>query len=280
MTSYWIPEDPRVGMRLGRHVEHDERSRNYEYDTTGLSTTPVLHIRHAPVFDQMALGSCVGNASVGSIACDPVFASLPAGHPVLDEPFAVTVYEVATTLDEDPDTYPPTDTGSTGLAGAKALVKLGMIGGYQHTFTFTGMRLAMSQGAVFAGINWYSTFDTPEASGLVRIGNNAYVRGGHEVCADEITTIGNTEVIGFTNSWGPDWGKNGKFYVTFADMERLLSEDGDVTVPVAPAVIPVPVPVPVPPTPSPPAPSPAATPDDVALWAELQRWARAKALIS
>ena len=33
-------------------------------------------------------------------------------------------------------------------------------------------------------------------------------------------------------SWGPDWGKRGTFWLSFDTLGRLLDEAGDVTVPV------------------------------------------------
>jgi hypothetical protein len=46
------------------------------------------------------------------------------------------------------------------------------------------------------------------------------------------------------NSWTTDWGNAGSFKFSFATFERLLSEDGDCTVPI-PLNQPKPVPVPV-----------------------------------
>ncbi len=267
-----IQETPGAG-RLGRHVQHDPHSRHYAYDTTGLTITAVRHTRHVPVFDQGDLGSCTGNAGVGALACDPLFTQLPV-HPVFDENFAVVIYSDATTLDDDPDHYPPTDTGSTGLAAAKALQRAGLIGGYQHTFTLDGMLKALTKGTVFAGIDWPDSFDQPNARGQVKITAHAQVRGGHEICADEIVTgTGAGNWIGFTNSWSDQWGLGGRFYVSFDDMDTLLHRQGDVTVPILRPVAPIPPAGPTGPS-GPPAPSA----DDVALWADMQKWARAKGL--
>lgn len=262
------------GGRLGRHIQHDPASRRYAFDTSGITVTPVRHTRNVPVFDQGDLGSCTGNAAVGSVATDPLYEQLTSA-PTLDETLAVKTYSLATTLDSDPDNYPPTDTGSTGIAAAKALVKLGLVAGYQHTFSFTDFLKALSVGPVMLGINWYDSFDNPDNAGLIKIASGAQVRGGHEIYADEITS---DQRIGVTNSWTDTWGLKGRAYFSFATVERLLSEQGDATVPVAGTspVTPTPSPTPTPtPTPSP---APTPSPDDLNLLSAMMTWAKAKGL--
>jgi hypothetical protein len=46
--------------------------------------------------------------------------------------------------------------------------------------------LALVLRPVITGVNWYGTFDTPDVNGLVQIKTGSYVRGGHEIVADEI----------------------------------------------------------------------------------------------
>jgi hypothetical protein len=273
---------------LGRHVNHDERSKLFAFDASGVTPKSVRHSRHIPVLDQGNLGSCTGNAMTGLLGSGDFFAPLPAGsldpvNATFDETVAVSLYSLATQLDGYKGTYPPNDTGSDGLSVAKAAQKKGWITGYQHTFSFNSFLSALTLQPVIVGIDWYSSFETPDANGLVWIGNTASVEGGHEIVADELDVAGRR--IGFTNSWGVNWGQDGRFYIGFDDFQTLLANHGDVTVPVAlPAVVPTPVP-PVPtPTPTPvppvPTPTPVPTPDpaDVALWADMQKWAKLKGL--
>lgn len=249
-TSF-LAEEEVSGKRLGRHVEHDERSRAFELDTSGLSIAPVRHERAIPVLDQGNLGSCTGNAAVGTLGTHPFFATLPAGHLTLDEPGAVTVYSMGTHLDTIPGTYLPDDTGSTGNAVAKALRNLGLVAGYQHTFSTSAALKALSVTPVMIGVNWYEGFDHPDGQGAVKVGGQ--VRGGHEFVLDEITADGK---VGATNSWSTSWGVNGRFYFSFDDLDRLLGEQGDVTV-LVPLSQPAPTPTPTP------TPVPTPTPDDV-----------------
>ena len=248
-----IPEKPVDGKRLGRHVRHDPRSLNYLYPDDEVSgLTSVRHERHIPVLDQGDLGSCTGNATEGCVGTGALFAPIPAtnaakptGNGTTDEKQAVALYSAATKLDDAAGTYPPDDTGSDGLSAAKAAKNAGLISGYQHCTTLASALKALSQQPVITGVNWYSSFDNPDANGNISITKDATVRGGHEFCLDELDVEGKR--VGFTNSWGTSWGDNGRAYLSWDDFGRLLKEQGDVTV-----FVPLSQPAP---TPTPPAPS-------------------------
>lgn len=268
-----IPEYFAEGKRLGRHVEHDSRSRDFEFTALAATSSPasVRHARHIPVLNQGNLGSCTGNGAVGAAGTTPVFENVPAGllpaDAIVDEKLAVSVYSVATTLDNVPGQYPPNDTGSSGVAAAKAAVKARLFSGYQHTFSLDAALAALQLGPVMTGVHWYDSFDQPDGDGLVTITPGATVRGGHEFVADEI--VADKRLVGFTNSWGTGYGLSGRFYMSWDDWGRLLSEQGDVTVP-------IPAKGPQPPVPPP------ATPDQVdrALWAAAGPWAKRRHLCS
>ncbi len=235
-----IPEATEVEHRLGRHVNHDPRSRRFAHLASGRLLTSVRHTRHVPVFDQGNLGSCTGNAMAGALACDPLFAGLPSGT-TLDEALAVKLYSAATALDAYPGTYPPTDTGSDGLSVAKAATAEGLISGYRHAFSLSDALDALQDGPVITGVDWYAGFDQPDANGTVQM--TGQIRGGHEIVVDEYDDA--TGRIGLTNSWGPGWGMGGRFYMTTSTWEKLLAHDGDATI-LVPATQPPPDPTPEP----------------------------------
>lgn len=251
--------------RLGRHVEHDSRSRAYAFHArAGAVLHSVRHERHIPVLDQGNLGSCTGNAATGALGTGRNYVG-KVTEQTLDENFAVSAYHLATTLDNVPGTYPPNDTGSTGLAVSKAVQGLGLISGYQHTFTATDAYAALQIGPVIVGTNWYnSQFDT-DPDGRCRVGSGG-IAGGHEYVVDQID-IENSRVW-FTNSWGTSWGLAGRAYYTFADFQRLLDEDGD-------CCLFVPLTQPAPP-PQPPTPPVSTDPAGDALWAATDEWAHAR----
>ena len=275
-----IPEFKLDGLPLGRHVEHDDRSREYAFQLPaklqGQQLQSVRHQRFIPVLDQGNVGSCTGNAAEGAAGTGQVFQAIPPTVPAKpnptdargDEFLAVALYSAATDLDNIPGDYPPDDTGSTGIAVAKAAVKMGLFAGYQHTFTLLDALTALQLLPQMWGINWYTSFDQPDANGLITITPGATVRGGHEIVADELDVT--RGLVGFTNSWSAAWGPiGGRFYMSWTDLEKLLGQQGDVTIP-----------VPLTQQPPQPAPSPQPTPDtvDAAMWAAAQTWAHARGL--
>jgi hypothetical protein len=111
----------------------------------------------------------------------------------------------------------------------KAAKQLGWIKSYTHAFGLQHALGALMLRPVITGIDWYTSFDTPDAQGLVQISPGAKVRGGHEVVADGIDAP--NQLVWFWNSWGTSFGVGGRFCMSFATWEQLLSNQGDVTVP-------------------------------------------------
>lgn len=281
MTVHLIEQHHRPGQHLGRHVEHDPRSLAYAHGVLPASSIqPVQWTRRIPILDQGELGSCTGNALTGvlgtdsagrtataqvTVAADSKGVFAPGAYP-LDEAFAVRAYELNTRLDNIHGTYPPDDTGSSGIACGKTGQALGLLTGYTHAFSLAALKSALQTGAVMIGIVWLNSMFDPQADGTITVDRSSGVAGGHEL----VVAGWDGTRFRLDNSWGASWGDAGSGYVSEADMQWLLSQDGDVTVPQF-ATVPAPVPTP-PPSPTP-APDPALDPRLVEVLGLMQAWA-------
>lgn len=232
----FLDEMPENAYRLGRHVDHDDRSWNYNVTPTvrsrlcatltraGLVRNRNYWRRFSPILDQGALGSCTGHAMTALLGCEPFATSEEQAEP-FDENFAVELYSEATRVDQFQGEYPPEDTGSSGLAVAKVAKEWGFIRQYRWAFTTNSLIYALRFGPVIVGAPWYEEMFTPDRDGYVFPTGD--VVGGHEFL-----------IRGYSkgtfladNSWGANWGLNGSFNFTVATWEVLRKNGADVTVP-------------------------------------------------
>lgn len=210
--------------RLGRHVEHDSRSRLHDVaarlETRALR--PVRWPRISPIFNQHDLGSCTGMAMAGWLGSAP-----HCGDPNLfRENEACWIYALGTRVDAFTGHWPPTDTGSSGLGVARAARDMGMIRGWSTAFTTDAMLQALMVGPVLIGSVWTEGMFDPDARGEVHPAGA--VSGGHEyLCRGWDGTH-----LFCDNSWGPDWSPlGGSFLLSMPSWELLRAQQADVVVP-------------------------------------------------
>jgi hypothetical protein len=241
--QYLIQEHAVEGRRLGRSVLHDERSKDFPAEQAG-TVKAVDHESHGLPLDQDGAGSCTAEATCAALNTAPD-AAKEKGR-TFTQTDAFRLYALETQLEGQPwiqgDPSSP-DPGGTGLMVCKAAKQLGWIRSYRHAFGLEHAVKALVLRPNIWGVNWYSSMDDPDpATGIITISPGAFIRGGHEICATRIVPRGSTipgteetapdDLAGFWQSWGR-WGLNGtgRFFMSFGDLDRLLSEDGDVTVP-------------------------------------------------
>ncbi|MFT4125065.1 MAG: hypothetical protein QM662_02390 [Gordonia sp. (in: high G+C Gram-positive bacteria)] len=211
--------------KFGRKVEHDPRSRAY-----GIVVNPAAPLEprmwrsDAPVIDQGSIGMCTGAAMAQCVNAARTRDGATDGW--LDVDDAVALYSRATVLDDFPGTYPPDDTGSSGLAVSKAAVEKGMIRSYRHAFGLAQLLVALQSGPVIVGTVWREGMCEPGPDGRLALSGDDL--GGHEY-----TVIGcDLATVTILNSWGEGWGERGTARISWEDMSALLAAQGDVTVPI------------------------------------------------
>lgn len=267
------------GFYYGRHIHHDSRSWDYRVPRRGpLKITDLKSVRwqrHCPVFDQNiprmvdgyqvpALGDCVANTAVGLMGTDPYYSLYSA---LLQQPYplsdagVVRAYEDITAGDPFPGYYKlgdpsSQDTGSDGLSAGKQLKAVGAISGWLTAMGLQDALAALQVAPCALGIFVYDSMEEPSAAGEMKIARGAKQVGGHEIILDELDA--ENRRVWIQNSWGASWGIAGRAWMTYATLQRLLREQGDV-VQFVPMTAPAPKPQPV----------PAAGPTAGQLWAAL-----------
>ncbi|MFI8452156.1 C1 family peptidase [Streptomyces erythrochromogenes] len=164
-----------------------------------------------------------------NVTADPYGVFAPGAH-VLDESFAVKAYSLNTRVDSFAGTYPPQDTGSSGLAAGATGKVLGVLASYRHAFGLDALKSALQSGPVMWGTLWLRSMYETDAEGFIKVDRHSGNAGGHEMVISGYDP--EADVFTVQNSWGTGWGVNGLAYVRGADMAWLLRQYGDVVVPI------------------------------------------------
>lgn len=212
---------------LGRVVEHDPRSRQIEFRAAQAPLRTISHRNwQKRPLDQQSLGSCTGHAMAQALNTSP----LRRGRPLLTHEDAVKLYSRATVLDGFPGQWEPDDTGSSGLAVAKAAKEAGYISAYHHAFGIDQALGALVLSPILIGIGWTESMFEVDGNGYIHPEGDDV--GGHEIAGIAIDVKRQDIVI--LNQWynadGTPWGRNGRARMSFTDFDGRLRNQGDVTV--------------------------------------------------
>jgi hypothetical protein len=227
---------------LGRVIRHDPKSRDYEYPvrraTRGLS---VNHRFAAPHVDQFYTSGCVGFSGTNLLNCAAALRSrlafnravkiAKAGFTYLGNQDGLVNYSESTKRDPFGWTYPPTDEGSSALGLMKYWAEIGVVTGYDWTFTFDGFLAALQRQPVTLGTNWYADMFTTDDEGLLKtLMQDDDSAGGHQYIATGL--FWEDRLVQFEQSWGENSpGFAATFYMTWETTEHLILDGGDVAVP-------------------------------------------------
>lgn len=213
-----------VDLGLGRVYARDDRDNNYLIENSGLlSNTKPLTSRYWDDEqwwgDQGQTSECVAYAWVHWLEDGPFYqASTP--HPIIQPN---PVYREAQKIDEWPgENY----NGTSVRAGAKILQNLGFIQNYLWTTNInTLISTVLNVGPVVVGTLWYRNMFFPNrTTGIISV--SGPLSGGHAYVINGVDT--KRKLFRIKNSWGRKWGQNGRAFISFNDMARLIRMQGEV----------------------------------------------------
>ena len=224
----YIPERPENPKPLGRNVVwHDERNKDFPARTLPrLADAPVTRPWYTRVVYDQRGSSCTFQSAVGVLNTVPfsrsVSLDLRKRYDTEEERHAG--YLKAQGFDPWPGGEPSYEGSSTD-APFKVLREEGVIREWRWIFGVPELQTHLRhRGPASAGTNWYESMFSPKADGTIEIAGD--LAGGHawRVIFDDMDDRRFLAV----NSWGRTWGRNGRFWVPYGVMERLLGEQGEV----------------------------------------------------
>ena len=202
----YIPDARDAQFPMGAVTGRRETSRNARYWRDDLWVGNQGYFPH-----------CVGFAWSHWLESGPVF------HPNLDPPAVdpADLYFEAQKVDE----WPGTDYSGTSVrAGAKVLKQLGFIESYHWARKlWEVVEALLYEGPVVLGTDWFVKMSRPNKWNVMRARGG--MQGGHAYLATGVHVP--KQLIRIRNSWGTGWGLNGRAWIRFRDMKKLLKRQGE-----------------------------------------------------
>lgn len=199
---------------LGRLAAPDERDRGFlltkPREASGVEYR--YWITRGDAYDQGSTPQCVSYA----------WQRFLTTNPVVNKPLPFTeFYDECQRRDE----WPGEDYDGTSVrAGAKILKERGYCSGYSWAFDAeTIIAHVLAVGPVVLGTLWTYEMFFPAPNGFIaptgrEVGGHAYVVIGASRTKQAVRII---------NSWGRDWGANGRAWLSFSDLDRLIRDRGE-----------------------------------------------------
>lgn len=190
--------------------------------------------------DQGQEGRCVEYAICHELLARPVMIERQRVDEIL---LGKKIYWPAQEEDEwEGGSYPGADPiyeGTSVLSGMKVAARLGFFGEYRWGLNAKDLALCIGYaGPAILGINWYEGMHETDPHGFVHVSGS--ISGGHAILCHRVKIEKRKDgsidydrsYFQLHNSWGPSWGVDGRAKVLWSDMERLISEQGEVALPV------------------------------------------------
>lgn len=215
-----VTQVPQLRPNLGRQRVHD--SRSLEFPTRVVIDKTKWEGRSIRIYDpKVNPNQCHGECTCCTKCMQFNAERNRAAGVVLDMDDAHKLYHVATTVDPFQGTWPPADTGSSGLASAQAAVQLGLGGEYLHVFNGADevVQLIHEGHVVSVGTWWYEDMFKPNAKGIIeptgpQVGGHQYAARAYHPKQDLITI----------RCW---WGEYRDVTIKREHLNDLLMDGGD-----------------------------------------------------
>lgn len=224
------PQTPEYIPARGRLAAADPRDAKHEIPRAVVREAKEVRRRYhqpGPMLNQGQTPQCVAFSTCRMLRGSPV-----RQVPHLSE---AEIYAWCQRHDEWPgEAY----AGTSTRASMRWLKENGYISEYQWARDAEGLFAhILTRGPALIGVNWYPGMDDVDEAGYLRV--TGVCQAGHQVMIggadrDRIDPVtGKPGAFRGYNTWGANWGDvGGAFWLTAADMERLLAEDGDGALPV------------------------------------------------
>jgi C1A family cysteine protease len=210
-----------------RDKDHKHLLAKRPYEAKGV--TKRIHHTVGPVLDQGSTSTCVVHACDKYLTTRPIY---NLGWASLKE--RTKVYKEVQKLDE----WPGEDYDGTSVrAMMKWLKDHGYITEYKWAFDCeTVVNHVLAFGPLEMGTIWDEGMSQPDRYGYIAPNRDDSDDEGHAwtiVGADRERIhrpTGRVGAVRMINSWGTGWGDNGRAWITFEDLDRLIKAEGEAAV--------------------------------------------------
>src|SRR5215207_3967472 len=203
--------------RLGRLASKDERDLRYRMRSIARTTTRTSRSWSCaePIYDQGNLPQCVAYGAKRVLVTRPIVTNTPYTFQQL--------YDLFQRADE----WPGEDYDGTSVRAAmKVFQELGLIQSYVWAMSLAEMfPYLMEVGPCLIGVDWTKEMFYPDSRGFVH--PTGVLEGGHALevkgyKADKRCPDGTLGAYRWENSWGDDWGQDGRCWISVPDFEKLV----------------------------------------------------------